>query len=240
MVCPRIFHFLNTLPLMITREMSICRLCHQNRQLRNSHIVPEFLYADLYNKKGHMMGINGRGRKGWRPLQQGIREHLFCDSCEQHFNEHYEKPFRKQWITANPLPNPWNAAEPLWISVDYSSFKLFHLSVLFRAGVSSLPTFSHASLGSHHQEILRLMLLNGDAGAHWLYPVFGLALLDNETKATMQIVSQMQQGRFAGIRCYAIIYGGVQWWIGVASHRSPELEGICLQPDGRMPFATIF
>ena len=66
--------------------MPTCRLCHRDKALRFSHIVPEFLYADLYNEKRHMMGINGRGTKGWKPLQQGIREHLFCERCEQHFN----------------------------------------------------------------------------------------------------------------------------------------------------------
>ncbi len=78
--------------------MPICRLCNNERVLRNSHIVPESLYSNLYNEKGHMMGINGFGSKGWKPLQQGIREHLFCEACEQHFNEHFEKPFRKQWV----------------------------------------------------------------------------------------------------------------------------------------------
>jgi hypothetical protein len=83
------------------------------------------------------------------------------------------------------------------------------------------------------------MLLNRDAGEYWLYPVFGLALLHHKTKAIMQLVSQVQQGRFAGQRCYAIAYGGVQWWIGAYSHRNSELEGICLQTNGRIPVATI-
>ena len=98
--------------------MPICRLCHKDRILRKSHIVPEFLYSHLYNEKGHMMGINGIGAKGWKPLQQGIREHLFCEECEQHFNEHFEKPFRQQWVVNCPLPDPWNVPEPHWISVS--------------------------------------------------------------------------------------------------------------------------
>ena len=219
--------------------MAICRLCHKDKILRFSHIVPEFLYADLYNEKGHMMGINGQGRKGWKPLQQGIREHLFCEECEQHFNEYFEKPFRQQWVVNCPLPNPWNMPEPHWVAVDYSSFKLFHLSVLFRASVSSLPTFAEASLGPH-EERLRQMILARDSGEQWQYPIFGLALLHHKTRAIVQLVSQVQQGHFGGQRCYAICYAGVQWWIGVASHRSLELEGIGLQASGRIPLSTIF
>ena len=87
--------------------MPTCRLCLKEGKLRNSHIVPEFLYEPFYNDKGHMMGINGIGSKGWKPLQMGLREPLFCEGCEQHFNEHFEKPFKAAWVDASPLPSPW-------------------------------------------------------------------------------------------------------------------------------------
>ena len=218
--------------------MATCRLCLQQTTLRNSHIVPEFLYAKLYNDKGHMMGINGRGRKGWKPLQQGVREPLFCETCEQHFNEYCEKPFRAQWVLSSPLPSPWAVSEPYKIQVDYSSFKLFHLSVLFRAGVSSLPTFAQVSLGPH-EERLRKMLLDRDAGEFWQYPVAGLVLLHHKTREIVQMVSQAVQGRLAGMRCYAMIYGGVQWWVGVSSQRNPEFESIAVRSDGTIPMASI-
>lgn len=109
--------------------MPICQLCRNDRELRNSHIVPEFLYSELYNEKNHLMAINGRGSRGWKALQQGIREPLFCESCEQHFNEYCEKPFLAQWVVESPLPSPWNTTEPHWVTVEYNSFKLFHLSV---------------------------------------------------------------------------------------------------------------
>ena len=117
------------------------------------------------------MGISGQGGRGWKPLQKGIRERLFCESCEQHFNEYFEKPFREQWVIAQPLPNPWTDESVHWVNVDYSSFKLFHLSVLFRAGVSTLPTYREVSLGKH-QEKLRHLLLNRDPGEFWQYLVF--------------------------------------------------------------------
>ena len=143
--------------------MPQCRLCHRNRELRNSHIVPEFMYGSFYNDKGHMMGINGRGRKGWRPLQSGLKQHLFCEECEQHFNEYCEKPFKRSWVDTNPLPPCWPDQEPVCIQVDYASFKLFHLSVLFRASVTTLPTFSAVALG-RHQESIRQMLIKHAAG----------------------------------------------------------------------------
>lgn len=218
--------------------MAVCRLCRNERELRNSHIVPEFLYSDLYNVKGHMMGINGYGRRGWKPLQMGIREPLFCESCEQHFNEYCEKPFRAQWVESPPLPNPWKATDVYWIKVDYEPFKLFHLSVLFRAGVSSLPTFSAVSLGPH-EERLRKLILNRNVGNNWQYPIFAYAVVHHRTNEIVQMVSAAKTARFGGRCCYGMMYGGAEWWICVASDRNVEFERGALRPDGKMPFIAM-
>lgn len=218
--------------------MPICRLCHNNLELRNSHIVPEFLYGELYNDKGHLMAINGRGDRGWKALQKGIREPLFCEQCEQHFNEYFEKPFRAQWVIAAPLPSPWNAPDVHWVNVDYSSFKLFHLSVLFRAAVSSLNTYAVVSLGPH-EEKLRQLLLNKDPGEHTRYPIFGYAVVHHKTNHLIPMVSQAQKVSFGGHNCYGMMYGGVEWWVCVSSHRNIEFERAALQADGRMPFHAV-
>ncbi len=218
--------------------MPLCRLCHRDRDLRNSHIVPEFLYDDLYNGNHQLMAINGLGNRGWKALQKGIREHLFCEECEQHCNEYCEKPFHAQWVEAAPLPNPWNFEGVHWARFDYASFKLFHLSVLFRAGVSSLPTYADVSLGPH-EERMRKILFSRKPGEYWQYPIFGHAVVHHETKRLVPMVSQGVRSNFKWLRCYGMIYGRVQWWVGVSSHRNTEFEGACLQSDGQMPFHAV-
>jgi hypothetical protein len=218
--------------------MPLCRLCHQERELRNSHIVPEFLYADLYNDKGHLMAVNGRGSKGWKPLQNGMKEYLFCEACEQHFNEHFEKPFLRFWVQGRPLPDPWIGDQYQMINADYGTFKLFHVSVVFRAGVSTLATFSEVSLGPH-EERMRQMLLAREPGPETLYPIFGYAVVHHRTRAIIQMVSKAQSNRFGGRRCYGIMYGGVQWWTCVASDVNHEFQQVALRADGSMPIASV-
>ena len=184
------------------------------------------------------MGINGRGGRGWRALQKGIREPLLCEPCEQHFNEYFEKPFLEQWVRGSPLPDPWNEKDVYWVTVEYESFKLFHLSVLFRAGVSSLPTFSAVQLGPHKEKI-RNLLLTRSAGEAWQYPVFGYAVVHHKTQRLIHMVSKSVKNRLGGRHCYGIMYGGVQWWVGVASDRNPEFEQVALRTDGRMPFTAV-
>lgn len=195
------------------------------------------MYKKLYNSKGHTAAINGLGRKGYKPLQQGLREYLFCDSCEQHFNKFYEKPFEIKWIKAvpNPLPDPWEVSEPYWITVDYNSFKLFHLSVLFRASVSSLANYAEVSLGPRHQETIRKMILNRDPGQFWQYPIFGVVVTHHKSKKIIHSVTMACRTKYNEHTCYSIIYGGVQWSIMVSSHRNHDFEECALQDSGCMP-----
>ncbi len=61
--------------------MSYCRLCQKDRVLRNSHIIPEFLYGELYNNKHQIMGIHGRGPKGCE-VKMGRVKAMLATTCQ--------------------------------------------------------------------------------------------------------------------------------------------------------------
>lgn len=221
-------------------SQSPCRLCLQPKALRNSHIVPEFLYRDLYNGDGHMMGITGEGTKGWAKVQKGLRELLFCDDCEQLFNEQYEKPFLADWIKNYPLAKKLVPKQKYLINLpSYDRFRLFHLSILFRASVSSRPTYREVKLASHENNI-RKMLLNNDPGENWKYLLIGYAVIHEKTHEVVNLITQPEKRRFDGvINCYSMIYGGVEWWTTVVSHRTKEVEEFALRPDGSMSIMAV-
>jgi hypothetical protein len=61
----------------------------------------------------------------------------------------------------------WLVGQSLFTEInglDYAMFKLFHLSVLWRAGVSTREEFRNVKLGSH-EDVIRQMLLRDDPGA---------------------------------------------------------------------------
>jgi len=214
-----------------------CQLCANDGKLCNSHIVPEFLYRWLYNDQRKLMGISGQGNKGWKPLQKGLREYLLCATCEQHINDKYEKPFLKQWTIDSPLPDRIEQDSAHSGSYDYPTFKLFHLSILFRASVSTLPTFAEVKLGKHEQRI-REMLISQDPGKDWEYPVLGFAVLNGRGEVERRFISRPIAGRYEGQLAYGQIYGGAMWWILVSSHRNELFCQAGLQPSGRMIFVA--
>ena len=195
------------------------------------------MYADLKNKGRQIMGITGSGRKGWALIQDGVKEFLLCDDCEQHINKHYETPFKRFWIDSQPLPDPWMDEEPRWLTTDYGPFKLFHLSVLFRASICSLSMFRTVNLGPH-EDRLRKMLLNVEPGQDYEYPIGGYSVVHHKSRQLIKMVTQSQNFRLGGKPCYAIMYGGAEWWFSVSSDRNPEFEQFSLKQDGRICLAV--
>jgi hypothetical protein len=218
--------------------MPSCKLCGFDLPLRRSHIIPEFLYAELYNAKRQMMAVRSTPSPGLDWPQKGISEPLFCEGCEQHFNEHFEKPFKAMWVDAKPLPLQFMPGELCELSFDYRAFKLFHLSVLFRAGVSSDMMFQEAILGEH-EEVLRDLVFRKDVGNPWQYPFFGYAVVHHETRKTIPMILPAEISEYEGHRCMALMYGGVQWWFSLSFNRNREFERLGLRRDGKITFGSI-
>jgi hypothetical protein len=216
---------------------SKCALCGESATLRNSHIFPEFLYRELYGDKRQMFGIHGRGRDGYRPLQKGLRDRLLCDACEQHLNDHFEKPFLR-WYEAQSLPENWREEERRLVPVAYGPFKLFHLSILFRAGVSSLATFREVRLGARHEGRLRHMLLHRDAGRPDEYGIRGSIIIDTESRQPFPLITRPQKVRLHAHTFYGMAYANVDWWIRVSSHREFGTDPDLLTDGGMMPLVA--
>jgi hypothetical protein len=214
--------------------MPICQFCLHEKVLQKSHIVPEFLYQNIYNTDHQMIGINGQGPLGRAVLQKGLYERLLCEPCEQYFNKHFEKPFYRHWFTSPSLPSNLKIGDIHWITVHYNSFKLFHLSVLFRASVSTLPMFSSVKLGDHETR-LRRVLFDKSPGDSTQYPILGCAIVHHETNQCVPIVTRPEVVKIGAARAYGMVYGGVKWWVGISSHPIKELEKGSLQSDGHMP-----
>jgi hypothetical protein len=68
----------------------ICRLCQQETELRQSHVLPAFVFRWLKESAG-----NAHMRRGMEPnrrVQDGLKYYWLCESCEGTLN-HYETAF---------------------------------------------------------------------------------------------------------------------------------------------------
>ncbi len=163
----------------------ICKLCELQRQLRRSHILPEFMYQNLYDenpRRFHSLNVDldDISKSSNKIEQKGIREFLLCDQCEGLISK-YEK-YAAETIYAKNNGNKAyivNASKTDkgqytlydYAGFSYKDFKLFLLSILWRMLISE--KFTEIKGEEEILERLRVAILNEDP---LLYDDFGCLL----------------------------------------------------------------
>src|SRR5438128_518777 len=152
-----------------------CALCHQNKPLRQSHIVPEFMYERMYDSLHRFHGLSLDVSDRPQIHQKGLRQELLCHDCEQLLANKYENyaaaSFYRPAVEAMKQP-PTGFTMP---GLDYHRFKLFLISLLWRLGNATHDVFRPARLGPHSDK-LREMLLQDNPGGWLEYPCMITAL----------------------------------------------------------------
>ena len=107
-----------------------CRLCGETKELRESHILPGFVYR--WMKETSATGYLRFGQQPNARVQDGLKLHLLCGDCEQRFN---------QWETefANRIFHPMTRGDAVRTSYDLWLL-LFCASVSWRVLVYHIDT----------------------------------------------------------------------------------------------------
>jgi hypothetical protein len=211
-----------------------CRLCQAENGLRFSHIFPEFLYKPLYDEKHRLIAIKAEPKPDGNKdlLQKGIREYLLCADCEQHlskFERYASQVLRELPDTSREPPG----AVIRVTGIDYVRFKLFQLSLLWRAGISNQASFQGIYLGPHEQR-LRQMIREENPGGPLDY---GCVLIrargPEELRHFIKFPSHL---RFLGHHGYQMLLAGMIWVFVVSSHSDRIQEkGSFLATNGTLP-----
>ncbi len=213
-----------------------CRLCGSSARLQKSHILPEFIYAPIYDERHKGYSFDPLDPENARKFQKGLREKMLCRACEQFLNDAYEKPFKALWFDKKVLA-PLETRDAGFVRCDdYASFKLFHLSVLLRADLATRPEFGEVKLGTGHRDRLREMVRNKQPGEDDEYPVVCMAIANpGDAGIWWDLVSSPNPGRVYGVRFYQFTFGGCGWLYFVSSHSEPRVVELALRVDGTMP-----
>lgn len=186
----------------------------------------------MYDEKGRMIKMSTT--EGERNLykQQGIYERLLCINCENFIND-FEKHVKKVFYDKMDYLETENKEVIKIVDLDYNKFKLFQLSLLWRASVSKNPFFINVALGPH-EEIIRNMILNKNPGKIHEYGCIILGLTTKELGLFDAIITP-EKGRIENHIAYRFILGSSLWFYLVSkqSHRF-ERKKYFLQQDGTL------
>ncbi len=197
----------------------ICKLCHKESKLVNSHILPEFVFKPLYDEKHRFHKITDDDLTKNSYLQKGIREKLLCLECEGLISKN--EKYVSEVFGGIKEVNLENEGGLIKVEgLDYNKFKLFALSVLWRAGVSEVQSFSQVRLGKH-EETLRQMVLKNNPGSSGEYP-FVLTPIIYERELLSGLIAEPERVKLVGHISYRFVFSGLVWIYVVSSHALPK------------------
>ncbi|RZB35712.1 MAG: hypothetical protein SRB2_02839 [Desulfobacteraceae bacterium Eth-SRB2] len=212
----------------------VCRLCKEDKPLRESHIFPEWLYKELYddNHRFFVLSTDVKKRRGTRP--RGIYERLLCHECEQRFSKW--EGYARDVFNNQPLKLIEDNRVVVFSGLQYTPFKLFQMSLIWRASITSRPEINRIDLGPHAERIRKMLFENRPGEAHEYGSILMLPALGQELMQEFLYPPERLPSKLDGHSAYRAVFGGLFWLFIVSNHsaRFPHKE-VFLSRDGRLP-----
>lgn len=210
-----------------------CQLCNENKPLRESHIFPEWLYKPLYDDahRFFVLSTDTNKRRGTRP--KGIYEKLLCDECEQKFSK-WEGYARDVFHNLS-LKVIEDDRAVVFSGLKYTPFKLFQMSLIWRASIASRPEMHKIDLGPHAEKI-RKMLFEDCPGEIYEYgSILMLPALSQELMQQFVYPPERLPTKIDGHTAYRAVFGGLFWLFIVSNHSSRVPHEAFLSENGNLP-----
>jgi hypothetical protein len=144
-----------------------CQLCGQDRKLVQAHVIPRsFHLIAPDDKKPARLATNAEGRYPQK-IPKGVYDaSILCEDCERRFSpwdDYADGIFLKSWDKFDKIVHQGKEIGYGLATYDYTLLKMFFLSLLWRAAVSSHVMFSKIELGPR-EPILRDSILRSEPG----------------------------------------------------------------------------
>jgi hypothetical protein len=196
-------------------KFGTCKLCLEIKDLMHSHVFSEFLYEPIYDDAHKYISVSSHPHHKTKPFQIGMREYLLCKECEGQIGvyENYAANILRQ-------ADKYRTSDGRAIVIpnfNYSSFKLFGLSLIWRSHITSIHMFGEVNLSSHAEKI-RKMLLSEDPGEPSQYCFTLIKIAGVESANT--IIHAPGRTRFRGHNAYLFMAYGYDWLFVISSHSS--------------------
>jgi hypothetical protein len=194
--------------------VGICSLCKKEKKLIRSHIIPEGFYTKTYDEYRRARYAS-KSREILKYMQKGYWEHLLCKQCDGDIIGSYDKYAIEVIRDKKHIKEQSYVNLLKWDNLDYNRFKLFHLSVLWRAHLSK-ENCRAINLTEEQAEQLRQYILSGKAPDEYEYPLYGLSLFDafsnvNQCDEIITFGNCYQRLEAPDSKMFVFIYGGIAW-----------------------------
>lgn len=189
------------------------------------------MYDHCYDDNHSFMEFNAENGKYNKKRRKGIYDKLLCGDCEDIIKEYEDYAKKIIYLNAKPAIEVEKKAY-CNNNYDYRLLKLFVLSLLWRASISSQDSFKQASLGKYEEE-LRDILLDGlntsvDNYPSYLYQTH----IDGDLSNGVFMEIYPTKSKFDGKTIYQFVADGIFFFVGVGKQTLKTFsDGSSMTPE---------
>ena len=221
--------------------VSICKLCDRERELIQSHIIPDWAYGPAMANTGYALKIGfGMSAKGL-PVETGVFDKgLNCAACEKHFDnpERYAKAFLLDTDWASPAFRHPDAPDQahLLIAADATLLWRFFVGLLWKMSATNRHEFQSVSLGPVEKEARAIVVSGGSVFSKRFCVImsrFNGPLASHPVIDPRRAVVAPSGCRLGGVRCVRSFFAGMTSFIKTDQQSFPrEMDQFALHRGG--------
>ena len=200
-------------------------MCGVTGPLVDSHVIPQALHVDMQNASegAETLEIYSDLRSYSLRSRTGVYGQYVCSDCEGRFHPWDEAgiEFVRGHRTGDAGADlPGGRRNGFYAQVDYPNFKLWVMSLLWRANACQHPLFRRVQLGEKWTDVLTNFLTNEDPGTSEDFSVSASWFTDDVARFFMADPHREKYDQINYYRFY--VYGGFTFLIKVDQRRSTQ------------------
>lgn len=223
----------------------ICQFCLTETKLIEAHIIPKWAFKSLYpdpKDRSEPLILVEKGSVKKRPIGP-YDPNILCSKCDNFFSIY--EGYAKKVFFEMPRKN-YSTLSQIVENANIDKVKIFLLSVIWRASISSRPEFQDVTLGAYKEKIRNLLLTVQSSQDETLAKeyLFIATKFDNGTLPQGVVEGNVMMPRFGKIGPINVIYlylpGGLKFIVKTDQRRfSKEIEKIANFDSGGLLIVNI-
>jgi hypothetical protein len=185
------------------------------------------MYKGILNKNKKIVETNlhNFNEATYRPT--GIYDqYILCNECDNEVIGSLESYAAKNFYDNKNIEITVDENEHIinlmFKDIDYKKFKLFLVSILWRASISKHKIFSEVNLGIKYEEVARKMIFEGNPGRQDDFPTCILGLISHQNLVLKTIIAP-RKIKDDGNTAYMFFINGLFYWFNISSYNMEDI-----------------
>jgi len=223
-----------------------CKLCLLEKPLsKKSHIIPDFMYQGFYDEHHKIFKIKVKNPSNYTRQPSGEYEgSILCAHCDNvkigKFENYAARVLFGGSFTKDELPlfenqvNQYGVAYTQIQNLDYKKFKLFMLTILWKASISKRDFFKNVKLGQYEEKV-REMIYHEDPKEPQDFACF-ISTIRRDLEYASQLTVEPSRVKAKQGSEYQFLIGGDMYLFHVPKFNGPIqiLEECVINKSGEM------